>query len=128
MGMFDYVEGECICPKCKKKTKLSDQIKWSKCLMNYYHKGNVIDAADGEYDYGSAVRPYLFSECDNCKDFVQFSIIVENGILKEFRPLRTLNKDEVRKYYRSSPEEFIQYINSIKEKEENENKKNSVKG
>lgn len=123
MGMFDYVEGECICPKCKKKTKLSDQIKWSSNLMHHYHKGDAIDAKDGEYDYGSSVRPYLFSECDNCKDFIKFSIIVENGIIKEFHPLCVLNKNETaeiarrkkiaQKEYKKSS--FIKCIASLEE-------------
>ena len=82
MGMFDYIHAKIKCPKCNAEFEAEDQIKWTNdCFLKTYQVGERIDAQDGEYTYGSLVRPNMTDYCPNCHTKVSFKAIVKNGIL-----------------------------------------------
>ena len=87
MGMYDHVVDETICPKCGKKTKILDQIKWlpyEERNLKYYMIGDNINVPDGCYDYGSGVRTTLDTRCSNCNYRIYFKVIVKDGKINEF--------------------------------------------
>lgn len=73
------------CHNCGKEFIADDQIKWADCLLRYYTVGDKIcaDNGDGEYTYGSYVRPSLDTQCPHCKAWQHFKAIVKNNILEK---------------------------------------------
>ena len=83
MGMFDNIQGEVKCLNCNEDFIADDQIKWADCLLEYYTVGSKIPVEDGEYTYGSYIRPYLSTQCPHCKTWQHFKAIVKNGVLEK---------------------------------------------
>lgn len=77
MGMYDNVQGEVKCFNCGKEFIADDQIKWADCLLRYYTVGDEIPVPDGEYTYGSWVRPTMNSQCPHCGTWNNFKAIVK---------------------------------------------------
>ena len=88
VGMFDTITHKMKCPKCNKNFGFQEQIKWTNnCFLIDYRVGDKINAADGEYDYATWVRPELIAECPHCKEKIPYKVIVKDGILTEIRIL-----------------------------------------
>lgn len=84
MGMYDEIRKGFECPKCKKQIYFNEQIKWTnKRRCHVYNIGDKIDAADGEYDWCTYVRPRLYTVCKNCNSEIDLKAIVNEGILKD---------------------------------------------
>lgn len=95
MGMFDYVVGKVQCPKCGAEFEAEDQVKWtSDCFLFRYKVGEEIDAEDGEYDYGSWIRPHLISDCPKCHAEVRLKATVKNHILVALEPIGLNDKQD----------------------------------
>lgn len=86
MGMYDTITHKMRCPKCNKKIEFTEQVKWTNgCLLIDYRVGDKIDAADGEYDWATWIRPELVTECTYCHEKIHYKVIVKDGILSEIR-------------------------------------------
>ena len=84
MGLFDEIYIETICPYCKNKMVIKEQIKWTnnrRCHV--YTLGASIDANDGLYNFATKGRPQLVTRCCNCDNSFWYKIKVKDGILKE---------------------------------------------
>lgn len=70
MGMYDYVDFECECPKCGKQLK-GFQTKDLDCSLEQ-------------------VKPWeterFYSFCNNCKTYIQYNRIVKDPPLKRVVP------------------------------------------
>lgn len=85
MGVYDTIVHKMPCPYCGKDVEIVEQIKWAKCLLRYFKTGDEIDAADGEYDYATSMRPELVERCDYCHKEFHYKVIVKDGILAEIK-------------------------------------------
>lgn len=84
MGVFDEIYIETICPCCRTKMVIKEQIKWTnKRRCHVYNLGDNIDADEGVYDFATKGRPQLVIRCSNCDKNFWYSIKVKDGILKE---------------------------------------------
>ena len=101
MGMFDNIQGEVKCLNCGKEFIAEEQIKWTDyCTLQYHNIGDTIPAEDGEYDYGSWIRPTLKTQCPYCKTWQNFKATIKNGILERLDTTEIFDFEErYRKFY-----------------------------
>ena len=74
MGMYDYIEGEIICPYCKQRTVVNSQIKWITYELRKLHTYYIdedIPCTDAIYTGASCVRTLLCDKCNNMCQFVK---------------------------------------------------------
>ncbi len=92
MGVFDsFIPSEkIICPKCNKELENGDpdlpyrcvlQSKALECLLNVYKQDEPLQIKTTESNF-SIKDGWIEAHtiCDKCENYVQFKIIIENGI------------------------------------------------
>lgn len=94
MGMFDDLVGTIICPECKKKTRVYEQIKWGDCLLKTLTIGDKLDLPDGECRQATYARPQLFTYCEHCNAKIPFAMKINSGIIKDIYPIQ-LTEEEI---------------------------------
>lgn len=95
IGMYDEIQGEIKCVNCGKEFVAEEQIKWADCMLRLYKVGDSIPAKDGEYDYGSFMRPKLIDQCPHCRTWQHFKAIVMNGALEKLESTTPFIEEEL---------------------------------
>ena len=82
MGMYDYVEYNCL--NCKRKTQ--SQTKLSSCFMTTYKIGDIFLEANVNMNL------ILKDECEKCKS--KNCIIIKNGKIEGTIPIKEATHEE----------------------------------
>lgn len=90
MGMFDsFIPSEVIiCPNCNKEIKKAElQSKELKCMLDVYRQGELLEIK-GPHVTLSIKDGWIEAHtvCDKCNSYVQFKIVVQNGIWTRTEP------------------------------------------
>jgi hypothetical protein len=90
MGLYDEIHAKIICPHCHKETEIWEQIKWTECTLSAYTIGDKIiniTNFDGivEIDVATSMRDQLTGICEHCDGFIPFTLVLDNGVIKEFK-------------------------------------------
>lgn len=88
MGLYDDIHAKVVCPHCHKETEIWEQIKWAERTMSTYTIGDkVCGMPIGiiEIDIATSVRDQLIGICEYCNEFIPFTLVLDNGVIKEFK-------------------------------------------